>query len=53
MMDMSGESQDTGVFSSVLNDNDAIEKEGRTSFVDKMTLFNAAKERARWSSKES
>jgi len=42
MMDMSGESQDTGVFSSVLNDNDAIDQVGRTSFVDRMTLSNGA-----------
>jgi len=42
MMDVSGESQDTGVFSSVLNDNDAIHQVGRTSSVDRMTLSNEA-----------
>ena len=42
MMDMSGKSQDTGVSSSVLNDNDAIDKVGRTGFVDRMTLSNGA-----------
>lgn len=52
-MDVSSESRDTGVFSSVLNDNDAIDQVGRTSFVDRMTLSNGALKRARWSSKES
>ena len=37
---MTGESQDTADLSSYLNDNDAIDQVGRTSFVDRITLSN-------------